>query len=124
MIVVLWPRSKSRGLRPLSAHVEPKDHRLAQVSVMRSRAAKFTLGAVAWIALSAAGYVVFQSEKIIAERRAALRNFDLRAREAVDVIGDARAGQQAYVAAGQGVAFWMPKVAFLVDSLGTDVDTL
>ena len=78
---------------------------------MRSRAARLTFGAVAWIAIVAAATFLFYSEKRIAGRRAAVRAFDVHAREAADQLADIRAGQQAYVAAGQGVAFWMPKVA-------------
>ncbi len=78
---------------------------------MRSRAARLTFGAVAWIAIVAAATFLFYSEKRIAVRRAAVRAFDVHAREAADQLADIRAGQQAYVAAGQGVAFWMPKVA-------------
>ena len=42
---------------------------------------------------------------------AGVRAFDFHAREAADAIADLRVAQQAYVAAGQGVSFWMPKVA-------------
>ena len=40
---------------------------------------------------------------------ASLRAFDQHARDASDALVDARVGQQAYVAAGQGVAFWAGK---------------
>lgn len=78
---------------------------------MRSRAARLTLGAVAWIALAPAGLFIVRSEQQLATVRNAVRTFDLRAREAADALSDLRAAQQAYVALGQGVAFWMPKVA-------------
>src|SRR5690242_9526281 len=81
---------------------------------MRSLAARLTLSAAAWIALGAAAIFVIQSEQRLAARHAALRAFDLHARETVHALGDARAAQQAYVAAGQGVAFWMPRVGALV----------
>ena len=42
---------------------------------------------------------------------ASVRAFDLHARETADALGELRVAQQAYVAAGQGVAFWMSKVA-------------
>ena len=83
---------------------------------MRSRAARFTWGAVAWLAIGGAAAFVFYSEKQIAAERAALRTFDQRAREAVDALADLRASQQAYVAAGQGTDFWVPKVAGLMES--------
>ena len=84
---------------------------------MRSRAARFTFGAVAWLAIGGAAAFVVNSERHIAAERAAERAFDLHAREASDALADLRASQQAYVAAGQGVAFWVPKVASLIESI-------
>jgi hypothetical protein len=83
---------------------------------MRSRAARFTLGAVAWLAIGGAAAFVVYSEKQIAADRGALRAFDQRAREAGDALADLRSSQQAYVAAGQGTDFWVPKVAGLIES--------
>src|ERR1051325_4237706 len=77
---------------------------------MRLRSVRLILGVVALIALGAAGFFVFNSEKQIADSRARLRTFDLHARETTDVLADLRAAQEAYVAAGQGLDFWMPKV--------------
>jgi hypothetical protein len=70
----------------------------------------------AWIALGTAGYLVFASQKNSSLQAAAIRAVDLRAREADDALAELRVGQQAYVASGQGVAFWMPKVAATVDA--------
>lgn len=84
---------------------------------MRSRAARFTFGAVAWLAIGGAAAFVVNSERHIAAERAAVRAFDLHAREASDALADLRASQQAYVAAGQGVAFWVPKVASLMETI-------
>ncbi len=72
--------------------------------------------AVAWLAIVAAGLFVFLSERTTRTERTALDAFDRHAREAVDALSDLRVGQQAYVAAGQGVAFWMPKVSGTMDS--------
>lgn len=91
---------------------------------MRSSAARLTLGAAAWIALGVAAFLLFQSERQIISQTSALRNFDLHAREASDALADLRASQQAYVAAGQGVAFWMPKVATTAASVGAALDAL
>jgi CHASE3 domain sensor protein len=77
---------------------------------MRSRAARLSVGAAACVAIAAASFFVVHSEQQIADERAAVRAFDLHAREAADALADVRVGQQAYVAAGQGIAFWMPKV--------------
>jgi len=89
-----------------------------------SRAARLTLSATAWIALGAAAFFVVTTEQKIADRRSALRTFDRQAREAAIALADARAGQQAYVAAGQSSGYWIPKVATIVQGAGTTVDTL
>jgi hypothetical protein len=91
---------------------------------MRSRPARLALVAVALIAAGAAAVFLIQSEQQISERRTRLRTFDLQAREAARVLADVRAAQQAYVAAGQGVTFWMPKVASLIDEGTSAVDSL
>lgn len=91
---------------------------------MRSRAVRLSCGAVAWIAVAAAAVFIIGSEKQLATLRADGRAFDLHAREVTDALSDLRAAQQAYVAAGQGVAFWMPKVAQTSDAIGTAIATL
>jgi len=91
---------------------------------MASRPARVTLGALAVLTLGAAGYAVARSEHAISQHRTALRAFDLQAREAFDALVNVRVGQQAYVAAGQGVALWTPKVAALVGSAQTGIETL
>jgi hypothetical protein len=89
-----------------------------------SRAARLALSATAWIALGAATFVLFVTEQKITDRRAALRTFDLHAREAAVGLADARAGQQAYVAAGQSSGYWIPKVATTVQDVSATVDAL
>ena len=74
-------------------------------------------GAATLVAVGAAAFFLFQTEQQIASRRSTLRAFDLRAREATTVLADLRVAQQAYVAEGQGVDFWMPKVASLHESI-------
>src|SRR4051812_25702849 len=91
---------------------------------MRSRVARVTCGVVAWIALGAAAFFTYQSEKQLAEIRTAARSFDVHAREAADALADLRASQQAYVAAGQGAAFWMPKVTATLDSATSTIAML
>lgn len=91
---------------------------------MRSRAARLTVALLASIAIAAAAAFLYTSEKQIASSTVSLRGFDLHAREATDALADLRAGQQAYVAAGQGVAFWMPKVASTTDAVTTAVRAL
>jgi hypothetical protein len=66
---------------------------------------------LALIAIGAAAFLLINSEQRINQRANLLRAFDRDAREATDALVDARVGQQAYVAAGQGVAFWFDKTA-------------
>jgi hypothetical protein len=85
---------------------------------MQSRAMRLILAAVCCIAGGATATFLLYSEQQITERRAAERVFDQRAREATEALADVRAAQQAYVAAGQGVAFWMSKVDATMDTVG------
>lgn len=91
---------------------------------MRSRAARLTLSATAVVALAAAAFFLFQSERHLERQRAAARQFDARAIAVARALADLRAGQQAYVAAGQGADFWMPKVAELSSGAAVTVDEL
>jgi hypothetical protein len=74
-----------------------------------SRALRLTLGIAAWLAISVAAFLLIDSEQQIRQHAASLRSFDQHAREATDALTEARVAQQAYVAAGQGVAFWTAK---------------
>ena len=89
-----------------------------------SRGLRLIFAAMCCIAIGAAAMFVVTSEKQIAQQRAAMRAFDQRAREATDALADLRAAQQAYVAAGQGVAFWMPKVDQTMDAIANALMTL
>jgi len=89
-----------------------------------SRAARLTLSATAWIALGAAAFFLVTTEQKVADRRSALRSFDVHAREAAVALADARAAQQAYVAAGQSSSYWIPKVATIVQDAQTTIERL
>ena len=91
---------------------------------MRSSAIRLTLGAAAWIAFGVAAFLLFQSEKQITTRTASLRAFDQLAHDASDALADLRAAQQAYVAAGQGVAFWVSKVATTTATVTAALESL
>lgn len=91
---------------------------------MRSRAARLSASVAALIALGAAGYAVFSIEQDITRRREALRSFDRRARESASALADLRAAEQAYVAAGQGVSYWMPQVTSLLAEVAPKIDQL
>jgi hypothetical protein len=84
---------------------------------MRSRSARVVSVLLAWIALAAAGFFAFHSHQQILTDASTLREADLHAREAADALVDLRVAQQAYVAAGQGVDFWMPKVVSTKDQV-------
>jgi hypothetical protein len=70
-----------------------------------------TISVVSAIAIVSCAVFLFRSEKQISQLTAHRRAFDTHTREADDALSDLRAGQQAYVAVGQGLAFWAPKVA-------------
>src|SRR2546430_1307868 len=91
---------------------------------MRSRAARVTLSAAVWMAIVGAAAFLAYSEKDIVGLRASTRVFDLRAREAADALSELRVAQQAYLAAGQGAGFWMPKVAGLADTVAQTLAAL
>ena len=89
-----------------------------------SRAARLTLSATAWIALGAAAFFVITTEQQIADRHSAVRTFDLHAREAAVALADARAAQQAYVAAGQSSTYWIPRVATILQEVANTLEVL
>src|SRR5215813_13642044 len=85
---------------------------------------RLTFVAVAWIALGAAGYFLYTSEQTRSTQAAAARAVDRHASDAEAALTDLRVAQQAYVASGQGVAFWMPKVAATVDTTRSAIASL
>lgn len=91
---------------------------------MRSPVARWTLVTVTWIAFAAAGFYIFQAQRQIAAGAGTLRTLDQHASAAHLALFELRAGQQAYVASGQGVAFWMPKVAATAESASAALNAL
>ena len=91
---------------------------------MRSPSIRLTIVVLCCIAVTASAAFLIDSERQLATRRAAADEFDLHAREASDALGDLRAAQRAYVAAGQGVAFWMPKVDVTLEEVSVTLTTL
>ena len=73
-------------------------------------------GLIALIAIGAAAFLLIGSQQHINQQTVALGAFDQQARDTSAALVDARVGQQAYVAAGQGVAFWFSKTAASVQS--------
>src|SRR3954464_7489575 len=91
---------------------------------MRSQSARLTCIAVVWIAIGAVGSFLFSSHKQLESVSDARRAVDQHAREAADALADLRVGQQAYVASGQGVAFWMPKGATTTEAVNPALHAL
>jgi hypothetical protein len=91
---------------------------------MKSRPARLTLSALAWIALGAAAFFTFDTQQRIDRRRSSLRAFESTARDAADALDDAQAGQQAYVATGQDPHEWIPKVTAFLQTASSSIDAL
>ena len=91
---------------------------------MRVRAGRSIIGLVAWIAVASATFFIFRCERQLASMAAERRTFDLHARETADAVADLRAAQQAYVAAGQGVPFWVAKVTTTGDAVRATIAQL
>ena len=69
-------------------------------------------------------FLLIRSEQQISLHTASLRAFDQYAHDASAALVDARVGQQAYVAEGQGVAFWFSKTAASVQSAAAGLSAL
>jgi hypothetical protein len=91
---------------------------------MRSRPARLTLSALAWIGIGTAAFLASHLQQQITLRRAALRAFEATSRDSSDALGDAQAGQQAYVAPGQDAREWEGKVATYLQTASAGIDTL
>ncbi len=78
---------------------------------MTSRTLRVLLLLSAFGAVVAGALVVFGAERNLTLATAANAGFDAQARAVVDEIGRLRGAQQAYVAAGQGTAYWMTQAA-------------
>jgi len=89
-----------------------------------SRALRWTCGVLALIVIGAAAFLLIRSEQQIKQQASALGAFDQRARDASAALVDARVGQQAYVATGQGVAFWFNKTSAAVQSATDGLNAL
>jgi hypothetical protein len=94
------------------------------IDALVSRALRLIFGAIALIAIGVAALLLIRTEQAIGERAVAMRAFDLRAREASDALEEARVGQHGYVAAGQGEAFWIAKVAASTEALSSAMAAL
>jgi CHASE3 domain sensor protein len=89
-----------------------------------SRALRLTCGLLALIVIGAAAFLLIRSEQRVVQRTSSLRVFDQSARDVSTALVDARVGQQAYVAAGQGVDFWLGKTTASLQSATTGLTSL
>src|SRR5260221_13576981 len=91
---------------------------------MRSKTVRLFIIALVLIAFAAIAAFLVSTEKqihVIADSASA---FDIHAREASTALGEVRAAEQAYLVPGQGLPFWMHKVATTVDVARTVTATL
>lgn len=77
---------------------------------MRSRAARLTLVILFVAALGVTAYLFWMGESLSRSEAAAARTFDEGAHAVTRTLLDVRSAQQAYVAAGQGIESWSPRV--------------
>ena len=91
---------------------------------MRLRALPLVFSAAALAAFIGAAVFINTSEQHIANTRTAAHAFDAVVREATNGLAEFRVSEAAYVAAGQGVTFWMPKVAAAEDGVAKSMTAL
>jgi len=91
---------------------------------MKSLAVRWTLAAVVITACSVAAYFVWTSESQARRSVDDARAFDQTAAEIERTVRDLGAAQQAYVAAGQGMEFWIAKVSESTATVRRRLDAL
>jgi hypothetical protein len=91
---------------------------------MKSLAVRWTLAAVVLTACSVAAYFVWTSESQARRSVDDARAFDQTAAEIERAVRDLGAAQQAYVAAGQGMDFWIAKVSESTATVKRRLDSL
>ena len=91
---------------------------------MKSLAVRWTLAAVVITACSVAAYFVWTSESQGRRSVDDARAFDQTAAEIERAVRDLGAAQQAYVAAGQGMDFWIAKVSESTATVKRRLDAL
>ena len=91
---------------------------------MRSLAVRVTLAGLFVVACGVAAYFLWISESRARRDAEAFRTFESAAITATRHVLELRAAQQAYVAAGQGEAFWIEKAGALIASIREVIPTL
>jgi CHASE3 domain sensor protein len=91
---------------------------------MRNLAVRVTLAVLFVVACGVAAYLLWINESRARRDSEAFRTFDAAALAAARDVLELRAAQQAYVAAGQGEAFWIEKAGALTAALRDAMPTL
>ena len=84
---------------------------------MSNRWLRFGIALLAIGAAGAAGYRFFQQEQRLAAHLAASRAVEATAESSIVAVSDVKAALHAYVAEGQGEAFWTSRAATLIERL-------
>jgi hypothetical protein len=88
---------------------------------MSNRPLRFGIALLAIAAATAAGYRVFQQEQQLSQTILATRQAELSTESALVTISELKAALHAYVAEGQGEAFWTARAATLIDGLRASI---
>ena len=91
---------------------------------MRNLAVRVTLAGLCVVACGVAAYLLWIGESRARRDREAFRTFESAAIAATRHVLELRAAQQAYVAAGQGEAFWIEKAGALTAAIRDAIPTL
>jgi hypothetical protein len=84
---------------------------------MSNRWFRFGIALLALGAAAAAGYRIFEQERRLNHDVLALRSSDRAAEMALGTVSELKAALHAYIAEGQGDAFWTARAAALIDRL-------
>lgn len=88
---------------------------------MRNRATRIALALIMAVGLTAAGYQVVTLERRQSTVATAHEAFETLAIDVGSRLGSLKAAQQAYVAAGQGLDFWVQQTSTILDGLSLDL---
>ncbi len=91
---------------------------------MKNRAVRIALFFLVVVAFAGAGYELATLDRQAAATRDAGRAFEEKARQVEAALRELRAAQFAYVAAGQGPAFWTARGATLLSAIGAELREL
>src|SRR5512132_857302 len=91
---------------------------------MKTRAVRIALFLLGVAALAGAGYELAMLDRHATASRTAARAFDDKARQIEAGVRELRAAQFAYVAAGQGTAFWSARGTALLAAIATHLHEL